>query len=124
MFEISTELRFSSAHKLNNYDGPCENIHGHNWIVKAYVRCSTLDSIGLGIDFKELRKELKKVIGKLDHRDLNVIFDPFGKNPSSENIAQYIYEELSKTVNGTNRHIAKIDVFETPGNCASYFKND
>lgn len=124
MFEISTELRFSSAHHLNNYEGPCENVHGHNWIVKAYTRCNELNEIGLGIDFKDLQKALKNILKTLDHRDLNRIFEPLKINPSSENIAKYIYTELSKKVNNAQCRISRIDVQETPGNSASYFEND
>ena len=124
MFEISTELRFSSAHHLNNYEGPCENVHGHNWIVKAYARCSKLNEIGLGIDFKDLERALKSILETLDHRDLNTLFEPKKLNPSSENIAKYIFSELSKKINNSQCRISRIDVQETPGNCASYLEND
>jgi len=121
MYEVSTEMNFSAAHHLREYDGPCENVHGHNWLVKATVRCSELDNIGLAIDFKILKKNLKNVLDKLDHTDLNTIFNEKFKNPSSENIAKYIFDELEKLLNDDRITVFRVDVFETPGNGAAYF---
>ena len=122
MFEISSEINFAAAHHLREYCGSCENLHGHNWLVRATVRAKELNSIGLAIDFKILKKHLKTVADKLDHVDLNTIFTK--ENPSSENIAKYIYVELSKFLKEENPQISvyRIDVWETPGNCASYFE--
>ncbi|MCL1947369.1 MAG: 6-carboxytetrahydropterin synthase QueD [Chitinivibrionia bacterium] len=122
MFEISSEINFAAAHHLREYCGSCENLHGHNWLVRATVRAKELDKIGLALDFKILKKHLKIVVDKLDHVDLNTIFTE--ENPSSENIAKYIYFELSKlfSVDNPQVFVFRIDVWETPGNCASYFE--
>jgi len=122
MFEISSEAYFSAAHHLRNYNGPCENVHGHNWLVRATVRCDTLNAAGIGIDFKDLKKSLKQVIEKLDHSDLNAVFGENGCNPSSENIARHIYTELGNILNNSSCTVSRIDVYETAGNCASYFE--
>ena len=121
MYEIRSEMNFSAAHHLLNYDGPCENVHGHNWLVRATVRCRELDEIGLGIDFKFLKRGLKGVLDKLDHSDLNTLFTSAKGNPSSENIACYIHLELGKLLNDGRVWVYRVDVFETPGNCASSF---
>lgn len=120
MFEVSSEVSFSAAHHLKNYGGPCENIHGHNWHVRAHIQCDTLNEIGIGIDFRHLKKELSAVVATLDHCDLNTIFDADGLNPSSENIARYLFKKLEERLNDTHRRVSRIDVYETPGNCASY----
>jgi len=122
MFEVSTEINFAAAHHLREYCGSCENLHGHNWQVKAVVRAEKLNKIGLAIDFKILKKHLKAVVEKLDHTDLNTIF--VVENPSSENIAKYIYEELTKSLKNESENVLvyRIDVWETTGNCASYFE--
>lgn len=122
MFEISSETHFSAAHHLKNYQGPCENIHGHNWFVRASVRCEKLDESGIGIDFKKLKSTLKEIVSQLDHCDLNVVFDKMQLNPSSENIARFIYNELKKKITEQECMIWRVDVYETPGNCASYFE--
>ena len=121
MFEISSEMHFSAAHHLNNYNGPCENVHGHNWLVSATVRCNQLNAIGIGIDFKMLKRHLKEVLDTLDHADLNCLFDKLGINPSSENIARFVFDEIAKRLVEPNCSMHRVDVYETPGNCASYF---
>ena len=123
MFEIISEASFSAAHRLVNYDGPCEEFHGHNWMVRAFVRCETLNDIGLGIDFRDLKKALNTVLDRLDHKDLNKVFGETIKNPSSELISQYIYKELRRIINTERVKIHRVEVFETPGNCAAYFEN-
>jgi len=122
MFEISVESSFSAAHRLKNYQGPCENLHGHNWLVRATMRCETLDASGLGIDFKILKDHLKGILEEFDHKDLNTVLDPLKINPSSENIARLVFEKLEKTLTCRNVAVARIEVHETPGSCAAYFK--
>lgn len=122
MFEISSEANFSAAHHLKNYDGPCENVHGHNWRVKVFVRCAELNELGIGIDFRSLKNALTDVIKDLDHSDLNVVFDPIGQNPSSENIAKYIFNKIGALLNAGQCRVVRVEVSETPGNSASYFE--
>ena len=90
MFELKAQLYFSAAHHLLNYDGECENQHGHNWLVEAYVKGETLDKSNILVDYKVLKKELKAVLDLLDHKDINEL--PFFENesPSSEMIAMFI----------------------------------
>jgi 6-pyruvoyltetrahydropterin/6-carboxytetrahydropterin synthase len=122
MYEISVEAQFSAAHHLNNYKGSCENLHGHNWLVKVLVGCETLDAAGLGVDFRVLKGHLKEILNEFDHKDLNIVFDPLKINPSSENIARYIYEKMEKALAGWNGTVKKVEVHETPGCVASFFK--
>jgi 6-pyruvoyltetrahydropterin/6-carboxytetrahydropterin synthase len=122
MFEISVESSFSAAHRLKNYEGPCENLHGHNWLVRATVRCEALDPSGLGIDFRVLKGHLKGILTGFDHKDLNAVLDPLAINPSSENIARLIFEKLEMVIKIKNVSVARVDVHETVGSCASYFK--
>ena len=122
MFEITTEAHFSAAHRLRNYNGPCENLHGHNWAVRASVRCEALDKSGLGIDFKILKRGLKAVLDEFDHSDINEVFDPLGLSPSSENIAKYIYGKLNALLAGDGVKAFRVEVQETPGNSAAYFE--
>jgi 6-pyruvoyltetrahydropterin/6-carboxytetrahydropterin synthase len=121
MFEISSEACFSAAHHLKNYHGPCENVHGHNWVVRAYVRCETLNDLGIGIDFRTVKTALSETIEAFDHTDLNTIFDPLGKNPSSENIAAYIFKKMEDRITNDRCAMARVEVSETPGNTAAYF---
>lgn len=96
MFDIFTETHFSSGHHLRDYPGNCEKPHGHNWKVEVTVRADSLDQLGMGLDFRDLKGALKEIIDDLDHRDLNE-HPAFRRiNPSSENIAKYIFDELKK----------------------------
>ncbi|MBN1130197.1 MAG: 6-carboxytetrahydropterin synthase QueD [Chitinispirillaceae bacterium] len=122
MYEITVESSFSAAHRLNDYQGPCENLHGHNWLVRVMVRRPVLDTCGLVIDFRVLKQHLKAVIGEFDHKDLNAVLDPLHINPSSENIARYIFDKLENALAGWDGIVSRVEVFETPGCCAAYFR--
>ena len=91
MFELKAQMYFSAAHHLLNYDGECENQHGHNWLVEAFVKGTELDKSNILVDYKVLKKELKTVLDLLDHKDINEL--PFFEkiSPSSEKIAEFIY---------------------------------
>jgi 6-pyruvoyltetrahydropterin/6-carboxytetrahydropterin synthase len=121
MYEISSEAGFSAAHHLKNYHGPCENVHGHNWGVRACVQCETLNDLGIGIDFRTLKSALVETVDELDHTDLNSLFDPAGQNPSSENLAAYIFKKLSARINTAVCKVTRVEVSETPGNTAAFF---
>jgi 6-pyruvoyltetrahydropterin/6-carboxytetrahydropterin synthase len=124
MFEITTEASFSAAHHLRDYNGPCENVHGHNWLVKVTVRCREVDSIGIGIDFKELKKALRDVLATLDHSDLNTVFTLDQGNPSSELISRWIFLQLKEQLTPFALvRVYKVEVFETPGNSAAYLED-
>lgn len=122
MYEICTESSFSAAHHLRDYDGPCEKVHGHNWLVKAIVRCATLNQTGIGIDFRTLKASLSGILAELDHAYLNEVLADTGLNPSSENIAKYIFDKLQSRIGGESCNVARIEVYETPGNWAAYFE--
>ncbi len=125
MFEIKIQTHFSSAHNLREYDGDCSRCHGHNWIVEAVIGTETLDSRGIGIDFRDVRRCLERVLSDFDHRNLNDV-PPFDRtNPTSENIARHIYLRLGEELGSVGGHAAKvasISVSETPGAGATYFE--
>ena len=95
MFEVTVRDHIASAHQLHGYDGPCRDIHGHTWKVEAVVYGDQLDNVGLLVDFKVLKMKLKTVIGPLDHVFLNDLPAFKGINPSTENLACYIFRQLS-----------------------------
>jgi len=120
MYEISVEDRFSAAHCLREYKGKCEQLHGHNWKVEAAVRARELDEIGLAMDFGDLKGLLKDVLGLLDHSYLNEV-EPFDRlNPSSENLARFIFDPLEKKLDGREVEVAKVTAWESEGSKATY----
>ena len=122
MYQLKISSSFASAHNLMNYQGDCENLHGHNWKVDVAVTAQNLDKAGLGIDFKTLKAETKSLLKTLDHKHLNEL-EPFKDvSPSSENIARYIYQELSRTLNNDNIKVESITVWESDFACAKYYE--
>jgi len=120
MFEIDIQREFASAHCLKGYNGNCSEIHGHNWVVQAFVQAEELDGIGIAMDFRSLRNELEDILKSLDHSFLNKI-PPFDKiNPTSENLAKFIFEKLSEKINSEKVKVSKIRVCESPGSGATY----
>ena len=123
MFEISIKSHFCGAHSLNGYKGLCANLHGHNWEVEVFLRGATLDHLGMLVDFKDVKKTLQAVLEKLDHHHLNTLPIFRKTNPTAENIAKFIFNELSrKIVNHVRLH--RVRVSESPGSAATYCKNN
>lgn len=123
MYEVKIQTSFSASHHLRDYEGPCEMRHGHNWKVEVVYVSQTLDQTGMVIDFKILKEKVNAVLAELDHTDLNEVENFKKFNPSSENIAAYIYFNLSKdhTLNEKAR-LHRVDVWETDRSCASYYE--
>jgi 6-pyruvoyltetrahydropterin/6-carboxytetrahydropterin synthase len=119
MYKVSVLSDFSSAHMLRGYKGKCENLHGHNWNVEVSVYSGTLDKLGMVIDFKVLKKAVHNVLDGLDHKNLNDL--PYFKkvNPTSENIAKYIYDKISSQLSAFSSQL-KITVWESDTSQATY----
>ena len=108
MYELKIISQFAAAHQLREYEGKCENLHGHNWKVEVYVTGNRLEKNGLLIDFKLIKNATKKILNELDHGFLNEL-DAFKTiNPSSENIARHIFTELSREVNTEDIKVSRV----------------
>ena len=123
MYELSIETGFASAHQLRGYKGKCEKLHGHNWKVQISVTAERLNDIDLAIDFHELKKIANEVVSPLDHAFLNDIFPFTEKNPSSENVAKWIYESMKKKINDDNIRVSAVTVWESDTASASYYED-
>ena len=122
VFEIYVQTHFSAAHALKGYPGDCARVHGHNWIIDVFVRCMKLNDIGIGLDFREIKEHVKGVLKHLDHFNLNDLPAFQEINPTSENIARFLYRELSRQLNTDGITVSKIKVSETPGAGAYYWE--
>jgi 6-pyruvoyltetrahydropterin/6-carboxytetrahydropterin synthase len=122
MFELMVETYFAAAHQLRGYKGRCEKLHGHNWKVQVYVLAERLNELDLAIDFHELKRLAEEVISPLDHSFLNDIFPFTEKNPSSENIAKWIYDSLKKRLSESDVDLAAVSVWESETASATYFE--
>ena len=125
MYEVTVEAGFSSGHYLRNYQGKCENPHGHNYRVLVTLAGAELDETGLLLDFKLLKNLLRPVVDYLDHQMINDL-PPFTElNPSAEHLARYFYDstsrELLEITSGRVR-IKDCTVFETDTSFARYYE--
>jgi 6-pyruvoyltetrahydropterin/6-carboxytetrahydropterin synthase len=120
MYTVTIETEFSASHIIRGYNGPCSRPHGHNWKVTVEARTNVLDNLGMSVDFYVLQKKTEEVTAKFDHRDINTI-SPFDKelNPTSENIAQYIFEELKKIL-PVQIQLSSVAIGETGQYTAAY----
>jgi len=116
MYDIKVRASFSAAHNLKNYHGKCERLHGHNWAVEAVFSYESLGKDGMAVDFRIAKAALKEVVEKLDHSYLNELKILKKINPTSENIAKFIYDGVKKKIGD----LKSIIVWENENSCAVY----
>jgi len=123
MYHLTIQTDFAAAHNLLNYQGDCENLHGHNWKVEVTVAAGELDKSGLAVDFRILKGETKKLLQEFDHKYLNQL--PFfeGVSPSSENISRYLFERLEEIFAPFRVRVEKVSVWESDNACAAYTRD-
>lgn len=123
LWRLKVSSQFSSSHQLRNYQGKCENLHGHNFTVEAEVEGSQLEpGTGILIDFKDLKAELAGIADSLDHCHLNDLPQFKEENPSSEHLARYIFRELQKRLEPKPIKICSITVSEKDSSRATYLE--
>ena len=112
-FEITVTRAFSASHQLRLYDGSLEPLHGHNWNVIVTVGAQQLDQIGVVMDFHELQRLLEQIVAPMHNRHLNDL-PAFGgsaaRNPSAENVALHIAENLRLP---NHVQLLSVEVWET-----------
>ncbi len=112
LFELTIEMDFCASHILHGHPGKCARLHGHNWTVEATVTGKTLDSIGIAIDFQDVKTALKPIIEYLDHYHLNDLPEFQNQNPSAENVSRFIYQALKQKL-PSEIHLDSITLWET-----------
>jgi 6-pyruvoyltetrahydropterin/6-carboxytetrahydropterin synthase len=113
MYKLNVIGSFASAHKLNGYDGLCRNLHGHNWKVRVCVMCDRLDEIGMAMDFGIIKTNLNELLNELDHRFLNELPAFKELNPTSENLARHIFEQMSQKLSQCPCEVVETEVWES-----------
>jgi 6-pyruvoyltetrahydropterin/6-carboxytetrahydropterin synthase len=120
VYEITVARHFDAAHYLRGYQGKCEAMHGHRYQVVVRVKAAGLDDIGLACDFTDIKRHLDAILARYDHTCLNDV-PPFDKiNPSAENLAATIYNELEEKLSGEPVELAAVEAWETPEQGVSY----
>jgi len=120
MYQVSVEQHFDAAHFLRGYQGKCESLHGHRFRVVTRITAPQVDDIGMAYDFTVLKQHLGDILSRFDHTCLNEV-PPFDKiNPSSENIAATIYDELKPKLAGAPVSVSSVEVWESPQSGIAY----
>ena len=123
MFEIEIDRSFSAAHQLRGYNGDCCNLHGHNYKVTVTVRSAEQDEIGIALDFKKLKAGLNELLEELDHKFLNDLPDFADINPTSENLARFIYRRMGEKMNNGPVKVWKVRIGESDSSAVTYFED-
>lgn len=122
MWEISQETQVAAAHQLRFAPGEGERLHGHNWRIKAVVRAEALDASGFVLDFNALGATLRALVEPYEHVFLNEIAPYDDVNPTAENIARVIADNLAAKVDDDRVAVARIEVWENDFCCAIYYR--
>lgn len=123
MWEISSETEIAAAHQLRFAPGEGEKLHGHNWRIKATVRAASLAKEGWVVDFYELGKILRALVEPWEHRFLNEISPYDDLNPTAENIARVVADELAQRLDDDRVRVVRVDVWENSVSQATYFRD-
>jgi 6-pyruvoyltetrahydropterin/6-carboxytetrahydropterin synthase len=122
MYEISQETVIAAAHQLRLAPGEGERLHGHNWRIKAVVRCEQLDSRGMVLDFNDLGRELRNFVEPWEHVFLNELKPWNDVNPTAENIARVVAEELGAKLDDARVRVVRVEVWETDTCGATFYR--
>ena len=122
LFELKVTSSFAAAHNLRGFRGKCENLHGHNWKVEVVLRGNSLEGNGMLVDFGEIKAATRATLEELDHKYLNELPFFVQNNPSSENIARFLFERLSEKLNTDNRRLHSVTAWESADACATYME--
>jgi 6-pyruvoyltetrahydropterin/6-carboxytetrahydropterin synthase len=121
MYELTVTSYFSGAHRLRYLHGKCEELHGHNWKVEVSITSGKLNQEGVVMDFTILKGKVEKVLKSFDHTYLNDLPYFSGQEPSSENIARYIFDKLKVELKSFPVKMTKVSAWESENSCATYF---
>jgi 6-pyruvoyltetrahydropterin/6-carboxytetrahydropterin synthase len=123
MYEVQIVSGFCAAHRLRDYKGKCEHLHGHNYRVQVTARSAALGSGGMVMDFGDLKQAANEVLQRLDHTYLNDI-PPFDQiEPSAENIAAYLFQEISTNLVEQADLLYSVSVYESDTSKATFIKD-
>ena len=124
MYELSVDSKFAAAHCLKGYQGKCARLHGHTWLVTAAIVASSVNEIGLCIDFSDISRNLDEVVEYFDHQTLNDLKEFGDINPSSENIGKLIFEMLSEKINNHQIRVLSVTVAESDKYRVTYQRDE
>ncbi|MCA9215535.1 MAG: 6-carboxytetrahydropterin synthase [Planctomycetales bacterium] len=131
MYHVSRQIDFCYGHRLLEYDGMCKHLHGHNGRAVISIAAEQLDSLGMVMDFSEIKKVVSTWIDEeLDHKMILHKDDPvvpmlqelgepmflIDRNPTAETIAKLIFDFSV----AQGYPVTRVDLWETRRCYASY----
>ncbi|HYV66593.1 MAG TPA: 6-carboxytetrahydropterin synthase [Myxococcales bacterium] len=121
-YRVSKQLWFCAAHQVRLSETRCEDLHGHNYRVVVHAEAAELDATSYVMDFAALKSAAVQATARFDHRNINEVepFAPGGRNPTAEELARFLAEELGRKLDDRRVRICKVEVFETDNNRAEY----
>lgn len=120
MYEVTIKKSFSAAHLLKEIGGKCEELHGHNFLVEVSVAAESLNSEDILIDFRLVKGWTDEVLEQLDHKYLNELEYFKNINPSSEQIAHFLYDRIGEKSRQANVVLSRVTVWESENSRVSY----
>lgn len=121
MFVVTVRSHFAAAHHLRHLHGKCEALHGHNWKVEVSISSKRVGPGGIVLDFGILKQHLEAILRKLDHTDLNSLPYFARREPSSENIAKYVYDQFKRALRKETVTVLSVTAWESETSSATYF---
>jgi len=130
-YKIKKTFHLAYGHRLLNYNGKCENLHGHNGVVEVTLKAAELNGEKMVMDFTELGRKMKTWLDdNLDHKVILCKADPLAallkkegqacfltdENPTAEILARLVFD----TAAAMGLPVAKAAFWETPTSVASY----
>ena len=121
MHTIFKDFTFSAAHAIRGHTRGCQNLHGHNYRVRVYLKAERLDELGMVLDFADLKEMMQEILGPFDHRVINDI-PPFDqRNTTAELFGEYVFAEVTRRLAGEERvRVTRVEVWENDTACAVY----
>jgi len=131
MYQVSKSVSFCYGHRLLNYTGKCQHLHGHNARAVITLESKVLDERGMVEDFSEVKRLVWSWLDEeIDHTLLLHRDDPVlpvlqsagervmvtDENPTAEVIARMIYEFVA----GKGYPVTGVTLWETETSHASY----
>jgi 6-pyruvoyltetrahydropterin/6-carboxytetrahydropterin synthase len=123
MYEVQIVSSFCAAHRLRDYKGKCEQLHGHNYRIHVTARSPVLIQGGMVMDFGDLKKATNGVLQRLDHSYLNEIAPFDNIEPSAENIAAYLFREIAEELGDQADLLFSVSVYESETSRATFIKD-
>jgi len=120
MFTVFKDFTFSAAHAIRGHTRGCENLHGHNYRVRIHVQARELDSLGMVIDYADLKAVAQEVLGPFDHRVINDIAPFTERNTTAELLSGYVFDEMARRLDDGRLRVARVEVWENDTACAIY----